>query len=91
MEQAGRVYDQVIRRFGCQFGGGAGNRFGTFKVQLGHGMAPYRTNPGAARILPQVFAKRRAEGAAGADHQRAIAVVEGGHGHDVVHWLTPAP
>lgn len=40
MEQAGRVYDQVIRRFGCQFGGGAGNRFGAFKVQLGHGMAP---------------------------------------------------
>lgn len=91
MEQAGRVYDQLIRCFGCQLGGGAGNRFGSFKVQLRNGMAPQRANPGTARILFELFAKSRAEGSAGADDQRAITIAERGHGQYAIHWLAPAP
>ncbi|MNN42890.1 hypothetical protein D3C81_1571000 [compost metagenome] len=91
MEQTGRVDDQLIRRFACQFGGGAGNRFGSFKVERGERTAPQRANAGTARILFQPLAKGCAEGATGADHQRAITVAERGQGQCAVHSLTPAP
>jgi hypothetical protein len=62
MEQAGSVDDQLIRCFGCQLRGSAGDRFGAFQVQCGNGPAPQLTNPGTARILTELFAKSCAEG-----------------------------
>lgn len=90
MEQAGRVNDQVIGRFGCQFGGRAGDRFGLLEVELRHSFASQRTDAGAAWILVQMLAERRAEGATGADHQSAITVAERGQGQPTAHGFAPA-
>lgn len=90
MEQAGRVNDQVIGRFACQFGGGADDRFGLLEVELRHGIASQRTDAGAAWILVQMLAERRAEGATGTDHQGAITVAERGQGQPAAHGFAPA-
>ncbi len=83
------MHDQLVRRFFGQFGGGAGDCLRLFQVKCGIGLAPQFPHTCTPWVVFEPLTEGCAECAAGADHQGAVAVAQGGHGERITHWFSP--